>query len=29
MAFSTIADRDAIHNEMPWAERSLPVTTFA
>ncbi|MDA0720322.1 MAG: acyl-CoA synthetase [Proteobacteria bacterium] len=29
MAFSTMADRDAIHNEMPWAERSLPMTTFA
>ncbi|ART99859.1 acyl-CoA synthetase [Yoonia vestfoldensis] len=29
MAFATMADRDAIHNEMPWAERSLPRTTFA
>jgi acyl-CoA synthetase (AMP-forming)/AMP-acid ligase II len=29
MAFSTMADRDAIHNEMPWAERSLPMTTYA
>ncbi|WP_040482886.1 acyl-CoA synthetase [Yoonia vestfoldensis] len=29
MAFSTMADRDAIHNEMPWAKRSLPMTTYA
>ncbi|EAQ07903.1 acyl-CoA synthase [Yoonia vestfoldensis SKA53] len=24
-----MADRDAIHNEMPWAKRSLPMTTYA
>ncbi len=28
MAFATLADRDAIENEMPWAARDVPVTTF-
>ena len=28
MTFATVADRDAIENEMTWAERSAPVTTF-
>ena len=26
--FANIADRDAIQNEMPWAERDLPVTVY-
>ena len=28
MAFATVADRDAIENEMPWAARDVPVTTY-
>jgi len=28
MTFATVADRDAIENEMTWAERNAPVTTF-
>lgn len=29
MPYATVADRDAIVNEMPWEDRKLPVTTFA
>lgn len=28
MTYATIADRDAIVNEMPWEERDLPKTTY-
>ena len=26
--FATVADRDAIQNEMPWAERDIPVSVY-
>jgi fatty-acyl-CoA synthase len=29
MPYATIADRDAIESEMPWAARDVPVTTYA
>ncbi|MEJ6397289.1 acyl-CoA synthetase [Yoonia sp. 208BN28-4] len=29
MTYASIADRDAIQDEMPWGERDLPVTTYA
>ena len=28
MAFASVADRDAIENEMPWAEREVPKTLY-
>lgn len=28
MTYASIADRNAIENEMPWADRDLPVTTY-
>ncbi|SLN50296.1 Long-chain-fatty-acid--CoA ligase [Roseivivax jejudonensis] len=28
MTFASFADRDAIENEMPWADRDLPVTLY-
>ncbi|PRY23229.1 fatty-acyl-CoA synthase [Aliiruegeria haliotis] len=28
MGFATLADRDAIHNEMEWEERDVPTTMF-
>ena len=28
MGFATLADRDRIHNEMPWEERDVPVTMY-
>ncbi len=28
MGFATVADRDAIHNEMEWEERDVPVTMY-
>jgi acyl-CoA synthetase (AMP-forming)/AMP-acid ligase II len=28
MSFASVADRDAIQNEMPWEKRDLPKTTF-
>ncbi|WP_372574219.1 acyl-CoA synthetase [Ruegeria jejuensis] len=28
MTFAGVADRDAIENEMPWAERDVPVTLY-
>ncbi|RYG92967.1 acyl-CoA synthetase [Loktanella sp. IMCC34160] len=28
MTYATVADRDAIVNEMPWDKRDLPVTTY-
>jgi len=28
MPYATVADRDAIANEMPWDDRTLPITTF-
>ena len=28
MGFATVADRNAIHNEMPWEERDVPVTMY-
>ncbi|NCO85546.1 MAG: acyl-CoA synthetase [Rhodobacterales bacterium] len=29
MTYATVADRDAIENEQPWAARDMPVTTYA
>jgi acyl-CoA synthetase (AMP-forming)/AMP-acid ligase II len=29
MAFASVADRDAIENEMPWDARDVPTTTYA
>ena len=28
MGFATKADRDAVENEMPWAERDVPKTMY-